>query len=579
VNKLNRLIAEMRAIDTRIDKLLAQDNISDAERAEHDDLVAQRATKAQAIQRERQRLAREQQRRRATVLLFEHNDQTSANEPDWSTVDQAELPFEAYASGDPADPATWMYPHHWVEGGTTRDDRGILTDGVLYLHQGGLDEAWTQAQEDTEAPAEAIDHLQAHRDALAAGTQAREKLARERKSRQLGTGALTDPDRPRRGPARPNAGLTIPAMPRRCGVLKHFRGHDSDRRAYRFGMFNLALLSWQMPGRYRFRAAMDYVDKHMAAHESSDTAGTHYLIPEEFAQDLIDLREQFGLARRLLRMEPMRSDTKLIPRRTGGLTAYWVGEDSAGTESNANHDQVRLVAKDLMAIARLSNQVAADDVTMLGDRLMGEASYAFANAEDLAAFNGDGTSTYGGVTGVRTKLDNIDGAGTDSFGLVTQGTGNTWPAIVLADFDKVVGRLPQYADTPNCVWTMHRTFYYEVVEKLIQASGGVPAYEVREGRRQTPLFKGYPVEFSQVFPNATAVSQVCCVLGDLSLAAAFGDRQQEALAYSEHATIGGESVFERNQVAMRLTERIDIVVHDAGSASVAGPVVGLKTGA
>jgi HK97 family phage major capsid protein len=50
-----------------------------------------------------------------------------------------------------------------------------------------------------------------------------------------------------------------------------------------------------------------------------------YLVPEEFGNDLIDLREQYGVFRRNAKMVPMSSDTRSDPRRTGGLTAYFVG--------------------------------------------------------------------------------------------------------------------------------------------------------------------------------------------------------------------------------------------------------------
>jgi hypothetical protein len=57
----------------------------------------------------------------------------------------------------------------------------------------------------------------------------------------------------------------------------------------------------------------------------------------------------------------------------------------------------------------------------------------------------------------------------------------------------------------------------------------------------------------------------------------FGDRQRDEIAFSDQATIGGESMFERNQIGVRGTERFDVVVHDFGSASAAGPIVGLET--
>jgi len=482
---LEELLAELKDIDTKLDALLAHDELTPEQKAEHDRLVAERAKTVAAIDKEKTRSAREEER--------------------------AKLEAEAAAAKK------------------TREER-------------------------------------------------------ERRTVKPGQNRLTDADLPNRIDVPAERERTaIPAQVRRWGgSLKHFAGsvggRDAEERAYRYGMWGLAMLAMQMPGRYRFPHAVEFFEKQMAAHGSNDAQGTGYLIPEEFGRDMIILRERFGKVRILFKRVPMVSDTRTDPRRLGGMTAYFVAENQAGTESNMTHDQIRLVARDLVALGRISRQVDADSVIAWGDTLIGEIVYAFSEKEDQCGFNGDGTSTYGGIQGVRNKLDNLDGAGTDSAGLVVQGTGNTWPAIVLADFDKVVGKLPEYADTERAAWCMHRTFYYEVVEKLIQAAGGVPAMEIREGRRSRPLFKGYPVEFSQVFPKTTAVATVACTLGDYSLGCSFGDRQQEDIAFSEHATIGGENVFERGQLAVRGTERFDINVHDVGDATNPGPIVGLKTG-
>jgi hypothetical protein len=52
----------------------------------------------------------------------------------------------------------------------------------------------------------------------------------------------------------------------------------------------------------------------------------------------------------------------------------------------------------------------------------------------------------------------------------------------------------------------------------------------------------------------------------------------ECLAQSPPAAvINGESVWERDQIAIKGVERIDIVVHDVGSTTEAGPIVGLQT--
>lgn len=381
--------------------------------------------------------------------------------------------------------------------------------------------------------------------------------------------------------------FAIPKNIMRMGRPQNFHGtrdgFDAEHRAYRFGMWALAKITADMPGRLNFPQAVQFVNDYMrplnTAHgETGVTSNGQVLVPEEFDRDLIDLRETYGVARRLFGRRMMSSDTLHTPKRSSGLTAYFVNEHGAGTESNMSWQDIQLVAKDLMILSRMSNQLSMDAVISIGDTLAGEIAYAFSQKEDDCAFNGDGTSTYGGIQGVRTLLTSIDGAGTDSLGLKIQGTSNTWSAQVMGDFQAVVGKLPQYADTPNTCWVCHKAYYAEVMLRLLIASGGTQMNEAQAGdRRPRPMFLGYPVEFSQVFPSQTATTGVTCVLGDFSQGAIFGDRQQTSIAFSEHGTVGGESVWERNQIAIRGTERFDIVVHGCGSASAVGPIVGLAT--
>ena len=372
--------------------------------------------------------------------------------------------------------------------------------------------------------------------------------------------------------------MIIPATVKRVSRVKNFipaeiNGYTPEERAYRLGQWALAALGNENAKNFCNEHGIGLVQMKAAHAEGTNTLGG-YLVPEEFGQDLIDLRERYGVARKLLKVVSMSSDTRTDPRRTSGLTAYFVAENAAGTESNKGWDQVRLTAKDLMVLSRMSNQLNEDAVISIGDDLAGEISYAFALKEDQCAWLGDATSTYGGITGIVTKLTNVNGV--DDGGGLVLAAGNLFSEFTLANFNAVVGLLPQYADTPNACWVAHRTFYYGTMQRLELAAGGVTANEVREGNRKPrPLFLGYPVEFAQVMPSTDANSQVACTFGDHAQAATFGDRRQDTIAFSEHATIGGESVFERNQIAVRGTERFDINVHDVGTSSAAGPVVGL----
>jgi HK97 family phage major capsid protein len=90
---------------------------------------------------------------------------------------------------------------------------------------------------------------------------------------------------------------------------------------------------------------------------------------------------------------------------------------------------------------------------------------------------------------------------------------------------------------------------------------------------------GYPVNLCEALPSTEANSQVCALFGDLSQAAAFGSRRGMTIGTSDSTTLPGDSnsVFATDEVAMRATQRFDILVHDIGTATVAGPVVGLQT--
>lgn len=398
-------------------------------------------------------------------------------------------------------------------------------------------------------------------------------------NRTVNPGRLSTPDSPFPG----QQNFLVPAQYRRH-VVKNFVGDrdgmSAEYRAFAFGMFALALMSKSMPSKFNFQKASKWVEQNLAStHTEHDASGMHYLVPEQIMMDMILLREQFGIGRRYLENVPMISDTASRTKQSSGLSAYPVGEGQPVTTSKGVLRRVNLVAKKWAVASIYSSELDEDSVVSIGDWMVREIAYAFALAEDDAIFNGDGTSTYHGIVGLRTKLDNIDGSGTDSAGVITQGTGNTWAQLTLTDFHKMVGKLPQYADTGSAAWMCHKTFFSEVMNKLTLASGGVTAQEVQQGARSPrPLFLGYPVQVNQKFPSTTSTNQIPVVLGDYQLAGMFGDRRSIGISFSEHATIEGVNLWEQDLFAVKGLERFDVNWHSVGDASTVGPVVGLKTG-
>jgi len=346
------------------------------------------------------------------------------------------------------------------------------------------------------------------------------------------------------------------------------------KKAYRFGRFAAAVLLGHEQSQAWCRDNNIAIAK--ANVEGGDPTLGGWAVPEEFAQDIIDLREQYGVFRNLTKVVPMSSDTRTVSRRVEGVTLYYVGEGKAPTASQIRRNRVRLNAKKLAALIPFSSELDEDSYVDFGNEVMEEVAWAYAYAEDLAGFIGDGTSTYGGMVGVVEKLKALGGGTVANIAGLVVASGNAWSEITLSDFFAVVGRLPQYADTPKCGWVTSRTFYFTVMMKLAAAAGGTPMSELIDGVRR-PMFLGYPVFFSQVFPNSEANSQVPCIFGDLSKASTMGDRRSLSIAISDQA------LFEEDELLLRATQRFDINVHDVGNASATaaerkpGPVVGLIT--
>ncbi len=366
------------------------------------------------------------------------------------------------------------------------------------------------------------------------------------------------------------------ATPRTLSKARNFKDRDgksAEEWAYRAGMWIFA----ELKGSPR---AQQYCKEHgigTKAHAEDIQSAGGALVPDEFEATLIDLREQFGVFRRYANVRSMIRETLIIPRRTGGLTAFAVGEGTSITESTKSWDNVELVARKWAVLAKLTTELSEDAIIDVANDLAGEIAYAFSDKEDDCGWNGDATAAFHGITGVRTKLLNLSATRANIAGLII-GTGNLWSELLLTDFEAVVGRLPQYADTPRTAWFAHRAFWANVMQKLALAAGGVSAREVIQGTG-TPYFLGYPVVVSQRMPSVEANDQVCVLFGDLSQGVLFGDRRSTTLALSEH------SDFASDLIAVRGTERMDINFHSPGNQSataslrVPGPVVGLLTAA
>ena len=337
------------------------------------------------------------------------------------------------------------------------------------------------------------------------------------------------------------------------------KSFSSKEMAWKFGTWCLATMGHKKSADYCRNFGIV-----VKAHTEGVNSQGGFLVPDEMAAELVTLREQYGVFRRNAKIYRMASDTLRIPRKNTGLTAYWVGEAIAGTESTMGFDQVQLVAKKLTALTTVSNELLEDSVIDLASDVANEIAYQFAFKEDDAGFNGDGTSTYGGVVGLVSALS-------DSTYQISDGAASAYSGVTQAEVSAALRKLPNWAFQRNNVKIYcSKAAYHGVFERLAMAAGGVTAAEMANGIRE-PRFFGYPVEFTQVIPVTESGGATFAYIGDLSQACYLGDRRATSIAFSDSAL----NAFEQDERVVRGTQRVDIVCANVGSSSAYGAMVKL----
>ena len=290
-------------------------------------------------------------------------------------------------------------------------------------------------------------------------------------------------------------------------------------------------------------------------------------VPLEYAERVKRLIERFGVFARDAFYMPMGSGETTFLKQVGEVVVFLLEEGIAGSDSEPDFARIKLVAKEWGTLTYYPVSLDEDSLVMIGELIMRSIAYGFARKTDEIAFLGDGSSTYFGIQGIIPKLLDINGVD-EGAGLVL-GSGNAWSELTLGDFQRVQGRLPEYEGEDGPKWYCSRRFYYEVMVKLMLAAGGVTAEEV-EGRRKK-LFLGDPVELVQVMPRVEGNSQVPVIYGDMQRCATYGDRRSLAI------TTSNEYKFAERLVTVLGAQRVAISIEDLGTATEAGPIVGLIT--
>ena len=370
----------------------------------------------------------------------------------------------------------------------------------------------------------------------------------------------------------PGQKLYLPARVRPRQRLRAFPDtHEGMQEAYLFTRWLIAAMDKPVPASAASRAIckdmgleFNYIEERAGQKEGISTAGG-YLVPDQFEATIIRLVETYGIARQECRLVPMVTDTYDQPRSTGRATVTFTGEAADATETTLGFDRIRMAAQKLAALVKISSELNEDAAISVADLVVQEIALGFATKEDNCLFNGTGISTYGGMTGIRTKM--IDGdhnasriemtAGIDTFIEITDAF---LVQAMGATLHRPASNEKWYASKPGA----HACFY-----RLLRAAGSNTMGDLAGGVPQT--YMGMPIRITQAMPTVlTAVDSIIALIyGDLNAGVTFGDRRGITIkVLMELYALSG-------QIGIIADERFDINVHDIGDGSTTGPIIGL----
>lgn len=263
-----------------------------------------------------------------------------------------------------------------------------------------------------------------------------------------------------------------------------------------------------------------------------------YLVPEEFANVLIeDIRDR-NIMRQFASAMTTTSDTVHIPSLISRPKAAWRAEKATKNTSTATFSENVLTPYSLAAIVPLSNELVADAQLGVGGSIVnyiaGLMSTSIAEEEEKAFWTGNGTGKPTGVDG-----------GAYSLRTVAAGAGAT-------DAQRADAIINAYHNTPQgyrnrAVWVGNMGTWGKV-GALKDSQGRYLLTELANS--PTPTLKGRPVYESNFLAGGTLL------FGDFSYYQIV-DREGISVRVSDEATVGGSSAFEKNLTYVRVEKRVD----------------------
>ena len=292
-------------------------------------------------------------------------------------------------------------------------------------------------------------------------------------------------------------------------------------------------------GMYLAALGGDHNAKQFMAAQSGGTDNKGgFAVPDPLSNQLINLLEDYGIARQACQRIVMSSDNWSVPKVTAQASISYPGEAVALSETDVTFSQISLSATKLAALVKMSTEISEDAVISMVDTVTQSIAYSIAIAEDDNLFNGVASGVNANGIAGDTSVDDTNVASV--------------AALALTDITACATGIGNPVRGASNSFYLNPTVYHGAVRDLVNAAGGNTIADLEGGQR--PLLMGYPVVLTNILPAAPASGELVAVFGDLRLGCYFGDRR--SLTFK---TLN-ELYAANDQIGIQATERIDIKV-------------------
>lgn len=286
--------------------------------------------------------------------------------------------------------------------------------------------------------------------------------------------------------------------------------------------------------------------------EGTNTNGG-YLVPPEYSTQLIEMLYAKTVVRQAgATVIPMNSNVLYIPRQNGATTTSWVGEGTTITDVPQTFDQISLIAKKLVAMSIMSNELLYDSNPQVEAIIMNDLATMMAIAQDQAFIFGTGAANQ------PKGIVNQTGIGTVS--AATGGNGQAPSYDNIMDALKTIQVSSKGNFRPNGI-LMHPAAYFKLM-KTKDTAGRYLATGVNSGNAEKILvgdFGGIPIYTTTSIPTGltkgTATNCSYMVVGQFDQAL-IGERKGIELFASNTAG----TFFAQDVTGIRATLRCDFTL-------------------